>query len=488
MTEKIITKSRFLQGLRCRNLLWNIYSDPSAIEEDPQAKMKLNPQYRQMMSLFRSAFPGGTEIREGLSYEEGRRITQERLKTEKILFNAVFLENDCFSRIDVLEKSGDVWNIYEVRSTVRNRTDSYIDTAFQKKTVEASGIKTGNCFIVLINPAYILGETFEIENFFKIKNVTVETDKAVPHMESLLKKVKITAALSEFPPRNEESCRSPKDCRSREKCWKGVELGDIFSLREGREISIQLFNAGIRYMKDIPPETDLNTAQKIQISSYLENRPFINKEKIQDFINKVKYPASFLDFETVNPSIPIFAKTAPYQHVPFLFSLHILEEDKSITHKTWISRNHGDPREEILKSLKEWIPEGSGSIICFNDMIERKCLKDSAAVYTEYQNWVQTVLLRFQDISNVFRNFQYYHPMQNGSASLKSIYPALTGEPGYGELTIKDGGSANLEYLLFLLQEKEADPKLLSDLEKYCSMDTYAMVRIFIKLQDFLLE
>ncbi|HNI27261.1 MAG TPA: hypothetical protein PLJ29_12930, partial [Leptospiraceae bacterium] len=222
MTEKIITKSRFLQGLRCRNLLWNIYSDPSAIEEDPQAKMKLNPQYRQMMTLFRSAFPGGTEIREGLSYEEGRRITQDRLNTEKILFNAVFLENDCFSRIDVLEKSGDAWNIYEVRSTVRNRTDSYIDTAFQKKTVEASGIKTGNCFIVLINPAYILGETFEIENFFKIKNVTVETDKAVPHMESLLKKVKITAALSEFPPRNEESCRSPKDCRSREKCWKGV--------------------------------------------------------------------------------------------------------------------------------------------------------------------------------------------------------------------------------------------------------------------------
>lgn len=488
MTEKIITKSRFLQGLRCRNLLWNIFRDPRVIEEDPHAKMKLNPQYRQLIHLFRSAFPNGTEIKEGLSYEEGRTVTQEHLTTESVLFNAVFLEDDCFSRIDVLEKSGDVWNIYEVRSTVRNRTDSYIDTAFQKKTVEASGIKIGSCFIVLINPGYTLGENFEIENFFKIRNVTAETDKAVPHMESLLKKVRNTVSLSEFPERNEESCRSPKDCRSKEKCWKGVELGDIFSLREGREISIQLFNSGIRYMKDIPPETDLNTAQKIQIASSLENRPFINKEKIRDFINKVIYPVSFLDFETVNPSLPIFRSTAPYQHVPFLFSLHILDENKNIIHKTWISRDHNDPRKEILEKLKEWIPESSGSIVCFNDMIEKKCLKDSAAVYPEYQTWAQNAILRFQDISNIFRNFQYYHPLQNGSASLKSIYPALTGEPGYGELTIKDGGSANMEYLQFLLQEKEADPKLLRDLEVYCSMDTYAMVRIFLKLQDFLLE
>lgn len=488
MTEKIITKSRFLQGLRCRNLLWNMYKDPSAIEEDPQAKMKLNPQYRQMMALFRSAFPGGTEVKEGLSYEEGRKITGEFLQTEEILFNAVFLENDCFSRIDVLEKSGNAWNIYEVRSTVRNRTDSYIDTAFQKKTVEASGIKTGSCFIVLINPAYTLGENFEIENFFKIRNVTVETDKAVPHMESLLKKVRNTVSLSEFPARDEESCRSPKDCRSKTKCWNGVELGDIFSLREGREISIQLFNTGIKYLKDIPPETDLNIAQKIQISSYLENRPFINKEKIQDFFNKIQYPVSFLDFETVNPSLPIFRNTAPYQHVPFLFSLHILDEKKNISHQTWISRDHNDPRKQILDRLKDWIPDGSGSIVCFNDMIEKKCLKDSAAVNPEYQSWVQGILLRFQDISNIFRNFQYYHPNQNGSASLKNIYPALTGEPGYGELTIKDGGSANLEYLQFLLQEKEPDLKLLENLEKYCSMDTYAMVRIFLKLQDFLLE
>jgi|SRR5438876_4961606 len=37
-----------------------------------------------------------------------------------------------------------------------------------------------------------------------------------------------------------------------------------------------------------------------------------------------------------------------------------------------------------------------------------------------------------------FRRFHYYHPKQNGSASMKSVLPALTGK-GYDQLAIQDG-------------------------------------------------
>ena len=45
--------------------------------------------------------------------------------------------------------------------------------------------------------------------------------------------------------------------------------------------------------------------------------PFIQVDKLKEFINSIQYPLYFLDFETVNPAIPIYPKAKPYQHTPF---------------------------------------------------------------------------------------------------------------------------------------------------------------------------
>ena len=50
------------------------------------------------------------------------------------------------------------------------------------------------------------------------------------------------------------------------------------------------------------------------------------------------------------------------------------------------------------------------------------------------------------DLLLPFRGFRYYHPQQHGSASMKAVLPALTGQ-GYENLTIQEGGAASREYL-----------------------------------------
>lgn len=78
-----------------------------------------------------------------------------------------------------------------------------------------------------------------------------------------------------------------------------------------------------------------------------------------------------------------------------------------------------------------------------------------------------------------FQAFDYYHPEQHGSASIKSVLPVLTGR-SYADLGIQEGEQASLEYLRVQFgDEPEGERrKVREQLEPYCGKDTEGMVGI----------
>lgn len=103
--------------------------------------------------------------------------------------------------------------------------------------------------------------------------------------------------------------------------------GDIFTLREGKEESIRFYKQGILNLKDIQQTEGLTPRQKTQIQVMKTGTPFTNRKVFTEFFEKLHYPIYFLDFESINPPIPIYPDSHPFQHVPFLFSLHVIRED-----------------------------------------------------------------------------------------------------------------------------------------------------------------
>ena len=102
---------------------------------------------------------------------------------------------------------------------------------------------------------------------------------------------------------------------------------------EGGELVSKLYKSGVRYLKDIPDNTELSFSQKIQIEAEITKNPYLEEVKLKHFTDSLKFPFYFLDFETVNPALPLYIKTKPYQHIPFLYSLHIQENmDSQIQH------------------------------------------------------------------------------------------------------------------------------------------------------------
>ena len=67
--------------------------------------------------------------------------------------------------------------------------------------------------------------------------------------------------------------------------------------------------------------------------------------------------------------------------------------------------------------------------------------------------------------------------MQKGSASLKSVLPALTGK-GYEDLDISDGQAASIAFqaATYGNVSTEERNKVKLDLEKYCALDTEGMI------------
>ena len=132
-------------------------------------------------------------------------------------------------------------------------------------------------------------------------------------------------------------------------------------------------------------------------------------------------------FLTGNTALPLYIKTKPYQHIPFLYSLHIQEKQNSpLLHYSYIDSGLYDPRQKILEELSKLI-KPTGTIICYNDTFEKRCLRESIQLFPEYSDWYSSISENFKDLSDPFKFFYYYHPLQKGSASLKSVLPALTG-------------------------------------------------------------
>ena len=89
-------------------------------------------------------------------------------------------------------------------------------------------------------------------------------------------------------------------------------------------------------------KTNKNNRREVQIRAVLDNKkePIINKEKIKEFLDSLKYPICHLDFETTIEVIPSIEGHSPYQSFPYQYSLHIEYEDGRIEHKEYLADLH----------------------------------------------------------------------------------------------------------------------------------------------------
>ena len=139
----------------------------------------------------------------------------------------------------------------------------------------------------------------------------------------------------------------------------------------------------------------------------------------------------------------------------------------------------------MLKRLKEDIGP-VGSVIVWYKSFEMKRNEEMAEMFPEFAEFLEGVNGRVVDLMEPFSNGLFVDKDFLGSASIKKVLPVLVPELSYKELGIQEGASAQRLWMEEVLKGDSSidKEKLFSDLVKYCTLDTLAMVKIWSVLEN----
>jgi len=486
MVSKLLTKTKFLSGLRCNRLLWIVCNQPEDLPAVDIGTQHIFDQGQEIDELAKKLYPNGIYV-SGDSFTDQVRKTREYLGMGRPLFQAGFKAADLYSRVDVLlPDSNGNWELVEVKSSTEVKPEHYPDVAFQRYCCQKVGLSISKCSIARVNNKYVREGDIDPQEFFITEDVTGLANGAAIGLDDTIAAMIEVMASSDCPPLNlSPKCRDPRDCPLFDDCHSSLPDHNVLTLYRGKQTGYSLLSQGIQCIKDIPASSKLSANQKIQKECILANAPYIDREALQAFLGCLEYPISYFDFETINPAVPLYDGMRPYQKIPFQFSLVVIPAKGAEPHQfSFLARSSDDPRPALLTEMKRRIPD-QGSIVVYNKGFEGPILKQLGESFPGYREWLEGLVPRLEDLWDPFKKFQYYHPEQRGSASIKHVLPALTGQ-GYEKLEIADGETASVLYwnVTYKPASKAERQKVYADLETYCGLDTEGMRLIVDQLRS----
>jgi hypothetical protein len=481
----LLSKSKYLTGLQCPKYLWLQIHEAERIPAADAITQFVFDQGHVVGEYAKKLFPGGIDIQHD-DFMENIVTARKLLAQRKPLFEAGILYGRIYCRSDILNPvNEDEWDIIEIKSGTSVKEVYINDVSFQKFCCEKAGLKIRSCKLGFINRQYVKNGEIEPKELFILEDISTRVEEISEGMEERVSKLLEVMSNKECPEMTiGQHCLAPYECPLREECWGFLPENSVFDLRGGKTKQFSLWEQGIISIKDIPKDILLSRQQQIQRECVVTGSVHVEKEEIRQFLNKLKYPLYYLDFETFGPAIPVYDGTRPYQDMPFQFSLHVVESAGSEpVHHSFLAEGIEDPRPRILRELQRLLGS-EGSIIAYNAGFEEGVLKELVEAFPDYTDWLEGILTRMADLLFPFTNFHYYNASQKDTASLKKVLPAVTGK-GYEEMGIGAGMDASIAYgrIMYGNATEEEIATVRADLLEYCKLDTEGMIWVVDELR-----
>ena len=472
--------------MQCPKWLWIAINDKNRIPELSASEKRKLDEGTMIGKIATKVFPKGIEI-ETEDFSKNVEKTKELLKERKPLFEAAFSIDNLYSLADILlPVKKDEWDIIEVKSATTIKDINIHDVSFQRHVYEKCGLKIRKCFIMHLDNTYLKKGEINPKNLFVQTEITQEVSSAMVDIGNRINEMNKVIESKKCPEFDVDDLGTIKyDNIAKDEFMDSLPKENVFQLYRGGVKSRNLYKEGIIKIKDIPNSQKLTKNQQIQRDCVINQKPHIDKDKIESFLNNLPYPLYYLDFEAMTPTLPKYDYMKPYQHIPFQYSLHIVEKQGAKPkHISFLADGISNPIPKFMQSLKDNLGD-KGDIIVYNQAYEISKLKEAVVLLPEFEEIVNNNFLkRIKDLLDPFRSFDYYDSKQCGSASIKKVLPVMS-NLSYKELSINNGTDASLEFERITfggVSEKEKF-KVREALEKYCELDTLAEIKIVEKME-----
>lgn len=481
-----LSKTRFLAGMQCHLRLWfQCYRRDLIPEIDPVTQYRFDTGH-EVGRLATKLFPGGKLVEsDHFHHEKSVEITDQLMEDKSVpaIFEAGFFFDDVKIRVDILQRAkGGKWNLIEVKSSASAKDDHIYDAGIQYYVLDGAGINIDKVNILHLNNEYVYdGERLDLNGLFATTDIAEEVLEVQTEIIDLLGQFKSVIGLTTEP--SITPGRQCKECEFFDHCTKNMpEHWILYLPRLSEKRWNELDKLKVVDINDIPKDFPLTANQKLIRECVTQQKEYIDPG-LGQALNKLEFPIYFLDFETINPAIPRYAGTKPYQIIPFQWSLHVLHEDGILDNLEYLHNKNTDPQSELTESLVHHIGE-IGTIVHYTPF-EGVILRKLSEGLPQHREQIVKLSNRLWDLYRVIAK-HYYHPDFHGSQSIKSVLPALVPELSYEDIKIQDGSMASVEYMKMIDSETTQDTKtqIGQELLKYCRQDTLAMIKILNALKE----
>ena len=476
----VLSKSKILNHHQCPKRLWLEINQPklAVINADMQSRFDVG---NQVGALARAPYPNGVMIDAPARAQQLADTARALSGSPYPIFEATFQADDVVVRADLLLPDVDGYRMVEVKSATTVKPYHLDDTAIQYWVARQSGVPITSIEVACIDTTFVYQGDGNYAGLLKHVDVSVtacELDSEVP---GWINAARQTLAGDKPTIEVGKQCHSPYGCPFLGACSsESVHTKTLYPVemlpRVGK-LADELRSDGIEDVRDIPPDRlDLYTHERIRrvsISGQAELDPDATES-----MRRLGYPRHFIDFETLNPAVPLWFGTRPYQAVPFQWSCHTEEKDGSITHHAFLASGIDDPRRAFAESLAAVLSR-PGPVFVYNAGTERSQMQNMSALFPDLAPVLNEAIEWIVDLLPMTRQC-YYHPAMMGSWSIKNVLPTIAPELAYDGLEVGSGIQAMQVFAEQLSPSlsPERRANLRESLLRYCERDTLALVKL----------
>ena len=489
------SKSKYCDLWQCPKMAWLNKYKPYEREEDSAALSRMEEGNR-VGELAKRLFGDSEDAT--VRNEDGTPDLHAMIERTSFFISqgteticeASFDKNGLYCAVDLLHRENGGYAIYEVKSATHIRDRYLADAAYQKYVLSECGVKVSGVYIVTVNSKYLMRNELNIHEFFSVTEVSELIAEEYEHIESNLAAAE-KLLDSDVEPNVDisELCAKGYACGYWKYCTRHLpkpSVFDVYKMQYAKKLAY--YRSGIVSFEDLRSSGEITDSIRVrQIEHALEDRgTYADKEGIKEFLSKLYYPLYFLDFESMQPVIPVYEYTKPYSQIVFQYSLHFIEsEGGALKHKEFLAESGPDPRRAVAERLCRDIPENA-CVLAYNKTFECTRIRELADLFDDLSERLNALADGIVDLLEPFQKGYCYNRAMGSSFSIKSVLPALYPDDPSLDYHNLEGVHNGGEAMDIFPRIKDMPPldaeKARHDLLKYCELDTLAMVKVWQEL------
>jgi hypothetical protein len=491
-----LSKTNFMAWRDCRHDAWMKIHQPAIYNAVPLSDFdqSIIDGGNEVDMLAREVFPGGVAVPRKAAAETAALVAARTA----VLYQPVFETEQFTTACDILVWNGEsgAYDLYEVKGSTsggntRAKDERYTwDIGFQAEVLRRCGVPSGRLYLVRLNGTYVRDGALDLDQLFTREDFTdgvaALRDEIVAEMDA----AQDDLSLAEQPagPCGCYVKARAQHCRTfavHNPDVPAYSVHDITRIGASKKKLPDLLERGVLRIEDVPEDVKLSAAQANQVRAAKTGRATVAYDEVADFLGALKYPISFMDYETFAAGVPRFDGYGPFHHIPFQFSLDVVAAPNAdFVHHEFLHATADKSDVAFLGALKAGLPE-RGSVVVWNQSFERGINDKLGERNPEYADWLSDVDVRIVDLMEVFSQQSYVHPGFLGRTSIKYVLPVLVPELSYTSLGIQEGGTASIRWNAAVTGQVSADEaaKIRADLLAYCGLDSLAMLEIWRALK-----